>query len=397
MMDSSKNKENNLFMWATKELSQDAIVAWLLNMDNNIGEKFLKAMIKVQPKVDILPNDFKIVNIKTQYEKIDVLVDIEHNGITDAIIIEDKADTFLHDYQMLKYIEKISKKKYNNIYYVLFKSGEIYSWEKAEYEKFQKEINDNDRKHYKYTADDLNSDIKFNGLPIKDLYTGKDIDFENKPSNSVVVCDIFSNEDFEKFSKNIVIPGDWNKKTLEMISKSFNSANNKKEDYYTGYKKITEFLENNYTLHMAMPGGSGKRPYELCIYNENFFKIEESNEINKNYLILPYIKWTDKNIEFKINYYFIADLNKANGYMPFKKLIEKYNNKEKLLEVKEKLISILNKDKSTVKFTQRDDGLLILSFSILKKDSAPQIEKLLENLMEYSKEAVEIIANIKNI
>lgn len=396
MMDSRKNKENNLFMWATKELSQDAIVAWLLNMDmDNIGKEFLKAIIRVQPKVDILPNDFKIANIKTQYEKIDVLVDIEHSGITDAIIIEDKADTFLHDYQMLKYIEKISKKKYNKIYYVLFKSGEIYSWEKAEYEKFQKEIND--RKHYKYTADDLNKNIKIKNLPIKDLYTGKDIDFEKKLSNGVVVCDIFSKEDFEIFLKNIDIPGKWNKETLAMILNSLNSPNNKKEDYYTGYETITNFLENNYTFHMAMPGGNGKRPYELCIYNEEFFKIAESNEINKNYLILPYIKWTDKNIEFKINYYFIADLNKANGYMPFKKLIEKYNNKENLLKVKEKLISKLNKDKSKEKFTQRDNGLLIFSFSIPKKDSASEIKKSLENLIKYSKEAVKIIKNIKNV
>lgn len=395
MMDSSKNTENNLFMWATKELSQDAIVAWLLNMDNKIGKEFLKAMIKVQSKVDILPNDFKIVNIKTQYEKIDVLVDIEHNGEKDAIIIEDKADTFLHDYQMLKYIEKISKKKYNKIYYVLFKSGEIYSWEKAEYNNFQNKINN--VKCYKYTANDLNEDIKLKNLPIKDLYTGKDIDFENKLSNRVVVCDIFSKEDFEIFLKNIDIPGKWNKETLAMILNSLNSPNNKKEDYYTGYETITNFLENNYTFHMAMPGGSGKRPYELCIYNEEFFKIAESNEINKNYLILPYIKWTDEKIEFKINYYFIADLNKANGYMPFKKLIEKYNNEEKLLKSKEVLISKLNANKRTEKVTPKDNGLLILSFSIQKKDSAPEIKKSLENLMKYSKEAVKIIENIKNI
>lgn len=392
MMDSRKNKENNLFMWATKELSQDAIVAWLLNMDNKIGKEFLKAMIKVQSKVDILPNDFKIANIKTQYEKIDVLVDIEHNGEKDAIIIEDKADTFLHDYQMLKYIEKISKKKYSNIYYVLFKSGEIYSWEKAEYNNFQNKINN--VKCYKYTADDLNSNIKFNGLPIKDLYTGKDIDFEKKAINSVVVCDIFSKEDFKEFLENIDISDNWNKEALERISKSFNSANNKKEDYYTGYKTITNLLGNNYTFHMAMPGGSGKRPYELCIYNEDFFNIKASNEINENYLILPYIKWTDKNIEFKINYYFIADLNKANGYMPFKKLIEKYNNEEKLLKSKEVLISKLNANKRTEKVTPKDNGLLILSFSIQKKDSAPEIKKSLKNLMKYSKEAVEIIKNI---
>lgn len=182
-----------------------------------------------------------------------------------------------------------------------------------------------------------------------------------------------------------------------MILNSLNSPNNKKEDYYTGYETITNFLENNYTFHMAMPGGSGKRPYELCIYNEEFFKIAESNEINKNYLILPYIKWTDEKIEFKINYYFIADLNKANGYMPFKKLIEKYNNEEKLLKSKEVLISKLNANKRTEKVTPKDNGLLILSFSIQKKDSAPEIKKSLENLMKYSKEAVKIIENIKNI
>ena len=394
MMDSSKNNSNNLFMWATKELSQDAIVAWLLRMDY-IGIDFLKSLVKVLNKCT-LPNEFKISNIRTQHEKIDVLVDIEYtdektgNKVTDAIIIEDKADTFLHDYQMLKYIEKISKKKvYNNIYYVLFKSGNIYSWEEEEYKKFQNKINN--YKTYKYTVDDLNEECKFNDLPIRDLYTGKDINFEKKPKDSVIVCDIFSKDKFIEFynENEKSIADEWDKMTLKKIISSFKNNNSKEEKYYVGYETIKKHFENNdeYRTIMTVPGGSGKRPYEFCIYYEKLFNIN-SEKITENYLILPYIKWTDKEIEFKINYYFIADLTKANGYMPFKKLIEKYKN-DGLSEFKENLFERYGNN-----IRKAGNALLLDSFSIKKNSSKSEIKTSLDTLLKYSKNAVSTIQEL---
>ena len=119
------SKENNLFSFATKELSQDAIIAWLINKScvnetDKTGKNFLCNLMGWDTQ-----KDFEIKKVIRQYKSIDVFVEIENDGNKEAIIIEDKTDTFLHDFQMLKYIsriaeEKESKKlKYNKIHFII--------------------------------------------------------------------------------------------------------------------------------------------------------------------------------------------------------------------------------------------------------------------------------------
>ena len=113
----------NLFEYAKKELTQDAVIAWLLE-SGNIGKALLLNMCP-QLKNDIQENGTEIEElvVNTQTESIDILVEVKlSNGKTTAVIIEDKTDTYLHDFQMLKYIantanknENRSKKKYNKI------------------------------------------------------------------------------------------------------------------------------------------------------------------------------------------------------------------------------------------------------------------------------------------
>ena len=121
MMDSNKNDKNNLFMWATKELSQDALIAWLLNWkEGDVGKCFLNSMIGNEEK------DYTIKQIYTQKDRIDVLVECERKDNNwFYVIIEDKTNTFLHSNQMVKYISTVSNykdendKKFDTIYYVL--------------------------------------------------------------------------------------------------------------------------------------------------------------------------------------------------------------------------------------------------------------------------------------
>ena len=51
MMTKTENTNNNLFKWATKELSQDAVLAWLLN-DDEIGNALIKDMCPSLKNVD---------------------------------------------------------------------------------------------------------------------------------------------------------------------------------------------------------------------------------------------------------------------------------------------------------------------------------------------------------
>ena len=106
----------NLFDYATSELSQDAFLGWYLrwadeSMDEDIelqisARKFLIKYIQEQ-----YPNyihSIKTVEIKKQYNNIDLLVIVNNNL---SIIIEDKTDTGTHSNQLQRYKDSISGDK----------------------------------------------------------------------------------------------------------------------------------------------------------------------------------------------------------------------------------------------------------------------------------------------
>ena len=113
---------NNIFNFATSELSQDAFICWLCNWvnfdDNSLSEdeKKLKALATefIEKMIGEKLEDRK-VNIKRQYQKIDVLLEIqnktefitnenEKNPVVDIyVIIEDKVETESHSDQINRY------------------------------------------------------------------------------------------------------------------------------------------------------------------------------------------------------------------------------------------------------------------------------------------------------
>ena len=122
-------ERNNIFDFATSELSQDAFVCWLCNWvnfdDNSLpeDEKKLKSLATefIEKMIGEKLEDRK-VNIKRQYQKIDVLLEIqnktefitnenEKNPVVDIyVIIEDKVGTGLHSNQIERYTKLISEK-----------------------------------------------------------------------------------------------------------------------------------------------------------------------------------------------------------------------------------------------------------------------------------------------
>ena len=123
-------ERNNIFNFATSELSQDAFICWLCNWvnfdDNDLSEdeKKLKelAIDFIEKMLGEKLEDRK-VNIKRQYQKIDVLLEIQNKTefiekipVVDMyVIIEDKVGTGLHSNQQKTYRDIISEKneKYN--------------------------------------------------------------------------------------------------------------------------------------------------------------------------------------------------------------------------------------------------------------------------------------------
>ena len=96
-----EREENNLFKYATKELSQDTFLCWCINFINysdnklyGLGKDFLKMIVtdeKGKSKIKIT-NKTK-VKIFRQYEKIDILLVVDNKYL---VIIEDKINSFNH-------------------------------------------------------------------------------------------------------------------------------------------------------------------------------------------------------------------------------------------------------------------------------------------------------------
>lgn len=108
----------NLFDYATSELSQDALICWLLswaapkykNADKDLHQcavNFIQAMFERHSKEP--PSEFKKIEISKQDNNIDVLCII--NGKY-AILIEDKTGTKNHSNQLVRYLEEVKKRNF---------------------------------------------------------------------------------------------------------------------------------------------------------------------------------------------------------------------------------------------------------------------------------------------
>lgn len=115
----------NIFSFATSELSQDAIFAWLLSWarpnsiskDQELHHLALK-FIKLLTGEDV---SITSINVGRQWEHIDVWAEINDDAI---LIIEDKTGTTIHDNQLQRYKEIVNKTYPNREkYFAYVKTG----------------------------------------------------------------------------------------------------------------------------------------------------------------------------------------------------------------------------------------------------------------------------------
>ena len=101
-------KQNNIFKFATKELSQDAVICWMLNwvkFPESELHQLGKEMFALLGENDI---DIKQeITIHQQFKKADIVVVL--HGSRRIIIIEDKVYSSEHDDQIAKYKETLSE------------------------------------------------------------------------------------------------------------------------------------------------------------------------------------------------------------------------------------------------------------------------------------------------
>ncbi|MBQ3325010.1 MAG: PD-(D/E)XK nuclease family protein [Muribaculaceae bacterium] len=122
------NNSPNIFSYATSELSQDAIFAWLMqwsgpnNKDNDeelytIANSFIKMLFDDE--------EYVIHNIEVgrQWQNIDLWAEVNDDAF---LIIEDKTNTSIHDNQLERYKEIVEKEyegKRDKLYFVYIKTG----------------------------------------------------------------------------------------------------------------------------------------------------------------------------------------------------------------------------------------------------------------------------------
>lgn len=115
----------NIFDYATSELSQDAFICYLLafGKEEFKGSKEYNAAHKFLEECDVIGEN--IIQIKRQYNKIDILVETDKH----FIIIEDKIYTEEHGDQIVRYVEALrdeinNKKLGKNIKVCYFKTDD---------------------------------------------------------------------------------------------------------------------------------------------------------------------------------------------------------------------------------------------------------------------------------
>ena len=144
----------NIFKYATSELSQDAMIAWLMacaKADENdgalreVGQRFFRFLLE-RPcnnvERAVLDRDGKLtrydghglvsdVCVKTQYENIDVYCSATIDGKQVSFVIEDKTGTTEHSNQLERYKEIVQSDEIKEDYLKLIylKTGMPFDWE----------------------------------------------------------------------------------------------------------------------------------------------------------------------------------------------------------------------------------------------------------------------------
>ena len=109
------NLKNNLFNYATSELSQDAFLCWLASyaLEDAEPDDTLRSCAREMLELfvpEFNGHPFTLTDVERQVWHIDVLLTAELAGTTYKIIVEDKTNTREHSEQLMRYKGEIQKK-----------------------------------------------------------------------------------------------------------------------------------------------------------------------------------------------------------------------------------------------------------------------------------------------
>ncbi len=419
--------KNNLFNYATSELSQDAILCYIFKnfYNENKEEKecsinFIKKFIFKDDNIQIkeinnLKNNNDNIKQYSKYGNIDIYLDIEiekENKKEDwLILIEDKTETFLHprikkekniygeeigkevpgqlDREINGAINDKTKADYN-IMYILFKSKENYEMQyfynfdfyKAEYEK-NPQINRKIEIHRRNVDDFLDAlkDVKNNIILQMIIEYYENIKTDEEKTKGLL--EKLNYEEVEELDKCLRKTFGFNSKEDDDAITFFRPGGNSKQQYITRIN-INKNVKSEIKNHISY--------------------IEERKElIEKSHLGLD-IEWIDSS-EIEIAVILNMCEEKYCNYMPYQILCNRNKEKyERKSEKKIELIDILNtnlaeKNENYCKLKREKGALKILKYKMkcspsitgneLVKVIIETVEKVYNDLIKVLKEYVE--------
>lgn len=285
----------NIFDYAKKELSQDAVITCILNERDENAKEFIRSMLEVD-----CPDKFEIKDVNNQVSKIDVLVTIEvedekGSKHLEAIIIEDKTNTFLHDDQLGKYVEVIAKKKkIQTIYFVLFKTGDYYFWERDMYKQMQSDCKPTHKKK-----------IVYKEYLLKDFKT-------------FLIATSFGYKWIEDYESHIGIGKTKNPTWCTDLMK-------KSKDFVG---KITDgkWVKGSKNYKFGKADGNGDKGYELWLQGVcgPYIPGEPNPTVKECYYLLPIVclPTKDNNIIIKLNIHLNLSSKSPHGYLPLTQCVK---------------------------------------------------------------------------
>ena len=107
--------KNNLFYYATSELSQDAFLCYLASFalteakDDPLLRSCAKSLL-TEMVPELSGKDFTLTNVERQVNHIDVLFTVTCGDKKYKIIVEDKVNAGEHDNQLLRYLNEVEEK-----------------------------------------------------------------------------------------------------------------------------------------------------------------------------------------------------------------------------------------------------------------------------------------------
>lgn len=367
---------NNIFYWANKELTMDAVVASLLYYKKT-SKSFIKNILKHR-----LYNNEKNTNIKiidgstevwfhgkkygeTKKDDFSSYIDVlalfrDENNIKHYLIIEDKRDSDIRKNQINDYIEKILKKELEkcHIHFVLLKLGPVYFWQKDNYKKLIKE-----------TKSEF------------DVRKSKKISFymlENKEFLDVVN----RYKDYEELHW-ITDYLEYLKKEIEQIEKQKNWMNDETKNTEWLKKKV---LKKDYNFLISRPTTSrSKNNYTFTIADICGIAAKNktySNNEHESFYLLPYLEFCEKEIKLHLNIQLYRNNKDPFGYNSssnkpeeIRKIAKRIIDKEKSLEYKESKLKLIKtkvykmkNDEFDFKTIKEDFSKVIKTAELIKKE-----------------------------